>query len=173
MSFEQLRVNVLVSLAGAEAFHVDTFDLYSAKHRAGFVKQAATELGVKEEIVKKDLGRVLLKLEALQEEQIRAALEPKEKTVVISDSEREAALALLRDPKLLSRVVADLEACGLVGEETNKLTAYLAATSRKLAEPLAVLIQSSSAAGKSALMNAVLEMMPAEERVAYSAMTGQ
>ncbi|NOZ95402.1 MAG: toprim domain-containing protein [Acidobacteria bacterium] len=173
MSFEQLRVNVLVSLAGAEAFHVDTFDLYSAKHRASFVKQTAAELGVKEGIVKKDLGRVLLKLEELQEEQIRAALEPKEKTVAIGDREREEALELLKDPKLLSRVVADLEACGLVGEETNKLTAYLATTSRKLAEPLAVLIQSSSAAGKSALMNAVLEMMPAEERVAYSAMTGQ
>ena len=26
MSFEQLRVNVLVSAAGAEVFHVDTFD---------------------------------------------------------------------------------------------------------------------------------------------------
>jgi len=196
MSFEQLRVNVLVSLHGqrptgngppatangqlttdnrqlATGFHVDTFDLYSAKHRAGFVKQAAAELGIKEDVVKKDLGRVLLKLEELQEEQIRATLEPKEKAVTISDSEREEALQLLKDPKLLSRVVADLEACGLVGEETNKLTAYLAATSRKLAEPLAVLVQSSSAAGKSALMNAVLEMMPPEERVAYSAMTGQ
>jgi len=173
MSYEQLRVNVLVSLAGAEAFHVDTFDLYSARHRAGFIKQAAAELGVKEDVVKKDLGRVLLKLEELQEEQIRAALEPKEKTIAIGDAEREAALELLKDPKLLDRVVGDLEACGLVGEETNKLTAYLAATSRKLAEPLAVLIQSSSAAGKSALMNAVLQLMPAEERVAYSAMTGQ
>ena len=173
MSFEQLRVNVLVSLADTEAFHVDTFDLYSAKHRGVFVKQAAAELGVKENVVKKDLGRVLLKLEELQEEQIRAALEPKEKAVAIGDKDREGALELLKDPKLLERVVRDLEACGLVGEETNKLTAYLAATSRKLAEPLAVLIQSNSAAGKSALIGAVLELMPAEERVAYSAMTGQ
>ena len=45
--------------------------------------------------------------------------------------------------------------------------------SRKLVEPLAVLVQSSSAAGKSALMNAVLSLMPEEERVQYSAMTGQ
>jgi hypothetical protein len=35
------------------------------------------------------------------------------------------------------------------------------------------LIQSTSAAGKSALMDAVLELVPEEERVAYSAMTGQ
>ena len=35
------------------------------------------------------------------------------------------------------------------------------------------MIQSSSAAGKSSLMNAVLSFMPDEERVSYSAMTGQ
>ncbi|WEF31818.1 site-specific tyrosine recombinase XerC [Pseudoduganella chitinolytica] len=71
------------------------------------------------------------------------------------------------------RIVADFEACGIVGESTNKLVGYLAATSRRLDSPLAVVIQSSSAAGKSSLMDAVLAMMPDEERVKYSAMTGQ
>ena len=45
--------------------------------------------------------------------------------------------------------------------------------SRKLERPLAVIIQSTSAAGKSALMEAVLKLMPDEETVHYSAMTGQ
>ncbi|WP_241618967.1 hypothetical protein, partial [Rosenbergiella epipactidis] len=35
------------------------------------------------------------------------------------------------------------------------------------------LIQSSSAAGKSSLMDAVLGLIPEEERIQYSAMTGQ
>src|SRR5256884_795432 len=60
-----------------------------------------------------------------------------------------------------------------VGEETNKLVSYLAVTSRLLESPLAILVQSSSAAGKSALMEAVLAMLPEEQRVQYSAMTGQ
>ena len=72
-----------------------------------------------------------------------------------------------------SRLLADFARSGIVGEETNKLVGYLAATSRKLDEPLAVIIQSSSAAGKSSLMEAVLSLMPSEERVQYSAMTGQ
>ncbi|MCX8960781.1 DNA primase, partial [Erwinia psidii] len=58
-------------------------------------------------------------------------------------------------------------------ESANLLTGYLAATSRKLDKPLAVLIQSSSAAGKSSLMDAVLSLIPEEERIQYSAMTGQ
>ena len=48
-------------------------------------------------------------------------------------------------PALLERILADFERCGVVGEETNKLVGYLAAVSRKLEEPLAVIIQSSSA----------------------------
>jgi len=35
----------------------------------------------------------------------------------------------------------------VVGEEINKLVGYLAAVSRKLDEPLAIIIQSTSAAG--------------------------
>ena len=38
--------------------------------------------------------------------------------------------------------MADLQRCGVVGEETNLLAGYLAAVSRKLDTPLAVLIQS-------------------------------
>jgi hypothetical protein len=45
--------------------------------------------------------------------------------------------------------------------------------SRKLERPLAIIIQSASAAGKSTLMDAVLSFFPEEDRVKYSAMTGQ
>jgi hypothetical protein len=61
----------------------------------------------------------------------------------------------------------------VVGEATNKLVGYLAAVSRLLERPLAVVIQSSSAAGKSSLMDAVLAFVPQEARTQYSAMTGQ
>lgn len=74
---------------------------------------------------------------------------------------------------LLGRILSDFERCGVVGEETNKLVGYLAAVSRKLEEPLAALIQSSSAAGKTALMEAVLAFVPEEDKTKYSAMTGQ
>jgi len=171
-SYEQLKVNVLVSRG--ERFHVDTIDLYAAKARAAYANAAALELEVTEDAIKSDLGRVLLKLEALQEERIKKALEPKlPEAAKMTELEREAAFALLRDSRLLDRILEDLEACGVVGERTNKLVGYLAATSRKLDAPLAVLVQSSSAAGKSTLMDAVLALMPEEDRVKYSAMTGQ
>jgi DNA primase catalytic core len=170
-AFDSLKVNLLAGRG--DHFHIDTLDLYGARQRAIFLKQAATELGVSEDVLKADLGKVLLKLEQLQDQQIRAALAPKDTTVRLSDEETAAALALLKDPRLLDRILEDFRRCGVVGEETNKLVGYLAAVSRKLDDPLAVVIQSSSAAGKSSLMEAVLAFMPEEERVKYAAMTGQ
>jgi DNA primase catalytic core len=171
LACDVLKINLLA--AAGDAFHVDTLDLYNARARAGFVTEAALALGLAEEVVKADLGRVLRKLEELQEAAIAKALAPKPPPPEMSEAAREAALAFLGSPDLTGRIVADFAACGLVGEETNALVAYLAAVSRKLAAPLALVIQSSSAAGKSALMEAALAFVPPDERVQYSAMTGQ
>jgi DNA primase len=171
LSYETLKVNLLV--ASGERFHVDSLNLYSARQRGSFLKQAVEELQLKTEVLKKDLGQVLLKLEELQEAEIKKQLEPEERTVVLSAEEQAEAMALLKADDLLGRISEAFATCGLVGEDTNKIVGYLAAVSRKLAKPLAVMVQSSSAAGKSALMEAVLAFVPEEERVQYSAMTGQ
>ncbi len=114
-----------------------------------------------------------LKLEALQEQHINDTLKPKPTEINLNDAEHSDALAFLKTPDLLKRILFDFKRCGVVGEETNKLVGYLGAISRKLDHPLAIIIQSSSAAGKSSLMDAVLAFVPDEEKVHYSAMTGQ
>jgi DNA primase catalytic core len=176
MSYEQLRVNVMVSganLRGQSGFHVDTFDLYAARPRTVFIKQAAAELGVKEEIIQIEIGKVLRKLEELQDQQIKQELEPKEKPAEMTTEDQAEAMKLLGDPRLLERVLEDFDKCGVVGEETNKRISYLAAVSRLLPKPLAIVTQSSSSAGKTSLMDAVLDFMPEEQRQSYTAMTGQ
>jgi DNA primase len=174
LAVDVLKVNLMVASGDDThaAFHVDTLDLYSAKQRAHYIAQAAPETGVDERLLKADLGRVLLALEQLQDETIAQTLtvEPQPQ---MDEAEQQAAMALLKSPQLIERILADYAACGLVGEETNKLVGYLAAVSRKLDKPLGVVIQSSSAAGKSSLMDAVLAFVPDEEKVKYSAMTGQ
>lgn len=170
-AYDALKISL--RLACGSAWHLDTLDLAQAKQRAAFVQAASEETGVKAEILKRDVGRVLLKLEELQEARLRAQVAPEPVAVKMTDAEREAALAFLRDPQLLDRILADFAACGVVGEETNKLVGYLAAVSRKLSQPLAIVVQSTSAAGKTALMEAVLAFVPPEERIKYSALTGQ
>src|SRR5207245_6001917 len=55
---------------------------------------------------------------------------------------------------------------------TNKLVGTLGAVSRLSRRPLAIVIRSSSAAGKTALMDAVLKMIPKECKEKYSAISG-
>ena len=171
LAYDTLKVNLLASQG--ERFYVDTLDLYAARARSTYTTQAAVELGVSEDIIRADLGRVLLQLEALQDDAIKATLTPASVEPALPPELEAAALDLLRGPRLVERIVADVSAVGVVGEDTNALVGYLAAVSRKLDKPLAILIQSTSAAGKSTLMDALLSLMPESERVHYSAMTGQ
>ena len=165
---DALKINLMVTKG--EMMHMDRLDLYVSKQRQVFINQASVELGVEPDVIKHDLGKVLLQLEALQQ---KSDVDELESVEVISDDERLAALELLKDNSLLSRILIDFNNAGVVGEESNKLVGYLACVSRLLAKPLAVMVQSSSAAGKSSLMDAVLNLMPENERVQYSAMTGQ
>ena len=167
----RLAVNLMVSRDCL--VHLDSLDLVKSRSCASFIKAAASELYVDEETIKKDIGTLLLKLESLQADRIAELKRPATVTIQLSDREREAALQLLRDPNLLTRIVDDLDACGIVGETTNKLAGYLAATSRKLSQPLAVMIQASSSAGKTSLMDAILSLMPGEEVQRFSGMTGR
>ncbi|EFB2526432.1 TPA: toprim domain-containing protein, partial [Escherichia coli] len=163
-----MKVNAQVLDTDSGVVFADAVDMMSARSRGGYARAAAAELGLAEGDLRRSLGKVLLALEHWQ-----AAPQPENAAPEMSDTDREAALELLRDECLAGRIASDMAACGVVGESTNLTAAYLAAVSRKLDRPLAVLIQSSSAAGKSSLMDAVLNLIPPEERLQYSAMTGQ
>ena len=116
---------------------------------------------------------LLLQLEDLRNRQIEASKSQQSTIPTLSETEQEQALEWLRDPNLCDRIVSDLEQCGMVGEAFNKLAAYLAVVSRKLAQPLAILIQSSSSAGKTTLMDSILAMLPPEDQLRLSNLTGQ
>ena len=171
LSFDLLKINLMVS--NENGMHIDTLDLYQSRPRATFIKQASLELGVNEDVIKADLGKVLLKCETLQEANIKQAQTPKPTANPLTDKDQQAAIQLLKSKQLLKKIQQDFHHCGIVGESTNTLVGYLASISRKLDNPLAVIIQSTSAAGKSSLMDAVLRFIPEEDRTQYSAMTGQ
>jgi DNA primase len=168
---DALRINLMARRG--EALHVDTLDLYAAKQRGAFAQAAARELAVKEELIRKDLGSVLLELEVLQAARLKETREREPRAPELTEAEAAEALALLAAPDLLRRILEGFDACGVVGEETNKLLGYVAAVSRKLERPLAIIVQSASAAGKTSLMDAVLAFVPEEEKIQYSALTGQ
>ena len=168
-------LKVAVRLKHGEDFHLDSFDMARDGERRRFIERAAEETKLEKELIKRDLGKLLLAMEQAQSDRINSALAPgnPKPTTELTPAERAEAFAFLKAPDLIARITGAFPTCGLAGEGLNSLSAYLACTSRKLDKPLAVIIQSTSAAGKSTVMEAVLAMFPEEERIKYSAMTGQ
>lgn len=169
VGLERLKVNVRLTVGSS--FHLDTLDLYQSRARALFAQTAAKLCGISEQSVNADLLSLIERLEA-----VRLAMRSKgaeDTDAPMTPDDRAAALAYLRDPKLCERIVDDFRRCGFVGERATVLTAYLAAVSRKLAEPLAILIVARSGAGKSALQDALCAFVPPEETVRVTRLTGQ
>ena len=172
-NMSSLTLRVCLQATRQDLIYLDTLDLVKARSRNALIQAIAVELFVEESTVKKDIGILLLQLEDLRNRQIDAVKNRTPSTPELTTEDREQALQWLRSPNLSEQIVNDLDQCGMVGEAFNKLAAYLAVVSRKLAQPLAILIQSSSSAGKTTLMDSVLAMVPPEDQLRLSNLTGQ
>jgi DNA primase catalytic core len=165
-------LKITLRLRYQDHFHLDQLDLCRDLERRRFIERAAEETGLTADLLKRDLGRLLLAVEQAQVELLKPQ-EQATRLVTLSPEERQEATTWLKEPNLIERLRGAFHQAGIIGEEINTLVAYLACVSRKLERPLAIIIQSASAAGKTTLMDAVLSFFPEEERVKYSAMTGQ
>lgn len=180
-AYGSLRINLKAEREGdlfappspIAGWHMDNLDLCVHRQRQTFERMASHELGVREEVVRFDLGRILRTLEAVQDERIAEATAPKARTVTLTEGEKDEAIAFWKSVDLFGRIAGDYTTCGLVGETVNKIAAYVGGTSRLLDRPLAIIIQSSSAAGKSTLMEKTLGFMPEEMREKYTAVSGK
>jgi len=167
---ELLRVALSVTQASSGRFHLDTLDLYSARQRSAFLNAGVTELRIDRDVLATELAEVIGMAEQRRD---TASIKVTPVAPTMSEHERVDAMAWLTDPDLLDRLSLDLAALGVVGEQTNLLVAYLATISRLCERPFGVLVQSSSAAGKSTLSDAVCSLVPSEDLVSLSAITSQ
>ncbi|MCP3676085.1 MAG: DNA primase, partial [Deltaproteobacteria bacterium] len=153
----------------SKAFELTTIDLYSSRSRAWFAGLCSSLFNEPEGLIKQDIVKLMTLVEEYREP---AKIEDEEK-VIITPQDRKLALGFLENPEIFQEILDDFVTMGVSGEETNKLVGYLAATSRKLADPLSIMIQSRSAAGKSTMQDAILNLIPEEEYEKYTRMSDQ
>lgn len=164
----QLKATLKASGENAHGFELTTLDLYSGRSRDAYAKSCAALFNETDSVIKGDLNRLLEHIEAWQPDASKMAAVPEPSAEELASAER-----FLANPQLCDEILADLATLGVAGEQTNKLLCYLAAVSRKLDDPLSLLIQSRSAAGKSTLQNAVLTLVPDEDKAHYTRLTSQ
>jgi len=164
-----LKVNIRAEKA--EEKYIDNVDLFSARSRSSFSLTLGRLFSVEAARVEKDLVSIL---EWLEEERDRKLMGLDEGASPSLSAEEEAlGLELLRDPELFNRIENDLSALGYVGEASNKKLMYLAASSRKLQDPISIIVISQSAAGKSYLIDTVKKLIPPEEVLSMTSLSDQ
>jgi len=164
----QFKVTIKASLGtGANApFEFSTVDMYSYRARVWFAKMCSDLFAEGEDLIQVDLHYILEYAETFNSSETKAGIS-------IAEEDKEAAMRFLNNPVMMDEILADFESIGVVGERTNKLVGYLAAVSRKLSDPLSVMIQSRSATGKSTLQSAILKLVPDEDVMSYTRITDQ
>ena len=151
-------------------FHIDTVDFYLSRSRRGFVAEAARLFREMPETIEADVNRIILAVEKYLAQKLEGASAA---IITVPDADRLEAMRMGRSAGLVDELQRDLARLGLIGEEPNRLLLYLGMTSRKMDDPLAVQILSSSGAGKSHLQDAVLSLCPSEDLIKLTSLTGQ
>jgi hypothetical protein len=128
-----LKVNLRVNIG--DFFHIDTLDLYKDTPRSKFIEKASQELGDKQEVLKKDLGKITYIAEKILF-QISAHKDAKP-SIELTPAQQKQASDYLEDKNLFDLLKADLKATGLDGKEG--IAGYLAATSRLCSRPLSII----------------------------------
>ena len=116
--------------------------------------------GLTADLLKRDLGKLLLAVEQAQTELAKPQEQAAPRRHAHAGGTRGSVATGCASRTLIERLRQAFHQAGIIGEETDTLVAYLAGVSRKLERPLAIIIQSASAAGKTTLMDAVLALLP-------------
>ena len=157
LSYASCKVNLMASRG--DGFHVDTLDLYAARQRTA-VHQAGRHRDGAERGCRQARPAAAC---CASWKNCRPAdpqtLEPKKPRIAISDEDRAAALELLERSAPAGPHPGRLRALRRGGRGDQQAGCAISPPCRALLEaPLAVMVQSSSAAGKSSLMEAVLAL---------------
>jgi hypothetical protein len=148
-------------------------DLYNETQTEKLIKNIAERFTLSTTYIHKAIGNLINTVEDYRLQQIDSN---KSKAIsnkpTLTKEEITAAENYLKQSNLLQNTNDDIGKSGVIGEETNRLIMYLVFTSRKTARPLHIISFGSSGVGKSHLQEKVGELIPEEDKIEITSVTG-
>ena len=154
---KQNQLKVTLRIEVGKKLHIDSLNLYQSSHRNRLIQEICQTFHYPANTIREDFQQLLDAADTFQSGSV--ITKPQEMT----EQETQEALNFAKDPQLFDKILSDYKTLGSIGEEDNKLICYLTAVSRLLDKPLSVMVISSSGAGKSALVQQTLELLPCED----------
>lgn len=168
------RMKVTLKVQHKEKLHHPqwySIDLYNQVQREQTITSVAETLELSNQQTTTTFIDLITELETHRIKKIEA-LQPKEKVIQeISTAQRQAAIAELKKPNLLQRTGQLLQQCGIVGEQSNSLIAYLVYCTRKQLIPLHIMFLGSSGSGKTYLQERISDLIPEEDKIEITQIT--
>jgi DNA primase catalytic core len=148
-------------------------DLYEFKQVSGISTAAAEKLGIRADLVEKDLSRLTTLLEEYRDNHQNTGTDGSEQKRIIKvpDATASRCIAFLQKPGLIASINALIEKAGVTGEETNRILLFVVASSYKMPDTLHALVQGSSGSGKTHLILKVAQLMPPEDTITLTRVT--
>ncbi|WP_372370411.1 CHC2 zinc finger domain-containing protein [Candidatus Uabimicrobium sp. HlEnr_7] len=170
---ERGAMRVLIIATHNNNSHTDKLDLFRSQARASFANSAARRFDVASAQVENELEQILLYLRKLPGEALGKSASMEEYVTTYTAKERKQAQQWLASKGFFETIPYDYDLIGYIGEKEAKQIAYLSASSRKLSNPIPLIIRATSAGGKSALMDATAKLMPDEDALYLSEISKQ
>lgn len=181
---DRLRVTIKIEVVNRKFQHYlnnpdiaalairQNLDLYSITQVEKLARLIADRLEVGVTQVNKDISDITNELECYRLQQIESKQQEQGRQIKpLTEQERTAAIAFLKQQNLLQATNELIGKSGIVGEELNRLIMWLIYTSRKTARPLHIISMGSSGTGKSHLQEKVGELIPEEDKIEITALT--
>ncbi len=148
-------------------------DLYNESQTQKLVKSIAERFTLTTTYVHAAVGHLI---NTIEDYRLTAIDNNKLKTLqqkpTLTKEEITEAEIFLKEPNLLQRTNDHIGKSGVIGEETNRLIMYLVFTSRKTSRPLHIISFGSSGVGKSHLQEKVGELIPKEDKIELTSVSG-
>ena len=153
----------------------DKIDLSRSQGRMRFATIAGNEFETSAELIRDDLAFIYQTLDRMQDERFKAKAGIVEKNVhVLTPDEASKAVDRLVKRDILNEIlIRDTSMLGYVEEEVNKKLFYLSASSRLTGKPISVLDISPPGTGKSFGISTIMDLMPPDELLRYTRLTGR
>jgi DNA primase len=146
-------------------------DLYNQPHTEQLVNKIAESFEISTQVTTHTIAALTTELESYRVRRLETLAPRVEEKPSLTPAERQAAVNYLKQANLLARTNEDIGRSGIVGEETNRLIAWLVYSSRKLAVPLHLMFLGTSGSGKTYLQEKVSELIPPEDKIEITQIT--
>lgn len=149
----------------------DTLDLYSRQQTENLIQTISENFDANIKQTETTISELTNELENYRVKKIET-LQPKQETKnELTAAARQTAVNELKKEKLLERHNKMIGLTGIVGEEKNRMIAYLIYAMRKQQTPLHVMFLGASGSGKTYLQEKISELMPDEDKMEITQIT--